>query len=1091
MVRKHPTHFGKRLRKAGLRKAIGSLTFKLAAGLLLVATIAVGLWRTFDHQTSTARGLAELASAYRNARPTEARISGFSYAPRMVRRGGGEKVEYAARDLAERLLLDAVSEKPGSASSHALGKSYLAQGSLEKAVDQFQKALDQDVNNSQLHSDLGVALFEMSEVAASGNGKAPTLELLAQSLEQVSKALELDPGNLEALYNRALLLPYMKVPDLGKAAWQEYLARETHPQWIAEAKHNLQLLIDSTTTPETPAELLDSFLSASEAHDDQRAWEVLSRNREMITGKYIPQELARAFLKDASAAQSDRFLKAMTYAGRLELAMGGDPFVLEMADYYSRATASQRAILIRAHDSQVAGYASSINAENKKALSFFLEARDLFAGADDEREAKICEYWIAYCVSQQDKLSKSSTILTALTDYCEEKHYNWLFAQATSWLANNLTEQGEHSESLKTYLRSLSAAEATNDTYLKQKIFSQVGNVHNLMVQPQRALEYDWRSLQLSDRRFTSARQMWRNYLYTTRALATLRLYNAATAYANAMLAVARDDIGKPDTIHFSYLYLAQIYGGERKFDQALHFASESLRLSQSLSDQAAARKLSAGSLRMIAHLQRQSGKSAEALNTYDQALQLYAQMESSLYSYDANKGKLLCYVALGDSQNFEAVLPIVMDQFEDYRAKIREEQNRNTFFDNEQSVYDLAIDHASRKGADLDALNYSEKSRARSLLASLTNSETPDSLTLDDIKAKVPSNVQLVEFSVLPDRVVIWVITKDSINAVSKNVSSAYLQGRISEYLRVIEAGPNRDQDLSSSSRELYDLTIAPVFRFLDPQKVLCLIPDKALSYLPFATIISPSSGNYLINDFSLLTSPSLNVFFHCTEAARRKVDKDEENLLSVGNPSFDPNEYPELKNLPAAADEAEQIAANYSSGRVYKLVGPAALKGPIKKFLPEANVIHFAGHYLIDEHNPLLSRLVLAKRQGADATDSSDLMGSDLVGLRLPRAKVVVFSACQTSGEDYYNGEGLLGISRMFLEAGSPLVVASQWAVETKSTAELMLKFHRYRKAPGVSSIAALRQAQLEMLSDQSGVYRDPYYWAAFIPVGGYTDF
>jgi len=131
-------------------------------------------------------------------------------------------------------------------------------------------------------------------------------------------------------------------------------------------------------------------------------------------------------------------------------------------------------------------------------------------------------------------------------------------------------------------------------------------------------------------------------------------------------------------------------------------------------------------------------------------------------------------------------------------------------------------------------------------------------------------------------------------------------------------------------------------------------------------------------------------------------------------------------------------------------------------------------------------MSKLVLAKQTG-----SGDLTLGELVDMKLPRTKLVVLSACETSGQDYYNGEGLIGIARTFLRTGIPLVVASQWSVESESTAQLMLKFHRYRKLPGVSSLAALRKAQLELLEDPNGLYSDPYYWAAFTTVGGYADF
>ena len=266
----------------------------------------------------------------------------------------------------------------------------------------------------------------------------------------------------------------------------------------------------------------------------------------------------------------------------------------------------------------------------------------------------------------------------------------------------------------------------------------------------------------------------------------------------------------------------------------------------------------------------------------------------------------------------------------------------------------------------------------------------------------------------------------------------------------------------------------------------MLCIIPDKALSYVPFDALISPASQRYLISEFSLFTSPSLNVLARATSIAKDHATASAETLLSIGNPSFDRQQYPELDDLPAAAREATGIAVNYSKST--NLIGPEAVRKSIEKQLPGADVIHFAGHYVTNQAEPLMSKLVLAKQNGSG---NGDLMLGDLVQMKLPRAKLVVLSACETSGKDYYNGEGLIGIARTFLRTGIPLVIASQWSVESESTAQLMLKFHRYRKLPGVSSLAALRKAQLELLEDPNGLYRDPYYWAAFTAAGGYADF
>ena len=70
-----------------------------------------------------------------------------------------------------------------------------------------------------------------------------------------------------------------------------------------------------------------------------------------------------------------------------------------------------------------------------------------------------------------------------------------------------------------------------------------------------------------------------------------------------------------------------------------------------------------------------------------------------------------------------------------------------------------------------------------------------------------------------------------------------------------------------------------------------------------------------------------------------------------------------------------------------------------------------------------------------------------------------------------------------------GIPLVVASHWEVDSTATAKLMSQFHKLRKADGLSSIGALRRAQLDMLEHPR--YRDPFFWAPFITYGAYVSY
>jgi CHAT domain-containing protein len=93
-------------------------------------------------------------------------------------------------------------------------------------------------------------------------------------------------------------------------------------------------------------------------------------------------------------------------------------------------------------------------------------------------------------------------------------------------------------------------------------------------------------------------------------------------------------------------------------------------------------------------------------------------------------------------------------------------------------------------------------------------------------------------------------------------------------------------------------------------------------------------------------------------------------------------------------------------------------------------------------------------------------------------------VLSACQTALGKDIRGEGLIGLTRGFMYAGAPRVVASLWAVEDRATAELMKRFYEGMLKRGLTASAALRDAQLALRRDRR--WSDPYYWGAFVLQG-----
>ena len=139
----------------------------------------------------------------------------------------------------------------------------------------------------------------------------------------------------------------------------------------------------------------------------------------------------------------------------------------------------------------------------------------------------------------------------------------------------------------------------------------------------------------------------------------------------------------------------------------------------------------------------------------------------------------------------------------------------------------------------------------------------------------------------------------------------------------------------------------------------------------------------------------------------------------------------------------------------------------------------VHFATHGYIDSERPGLSALVLSLVDKDGRPQDGFLRANEIYNLSLP-AELVVLSACQSGLGKEVRGEGLIGLTRGFMYAGTPRVVVSLWNVNDRATSELMARFYTRMLKGGERPAAALRRAQVEML--EGGRWASPYYWAAF---------
>ena len=1080
--------------------------------VLVVAVVGLIIWRV-TAPNDLQKGLTALNQAYRQQRPVEARVSELDYAPFLnTRRGEPQAVDALELNRAQRFLLDAEQKRADAASYHALGKLFLLQKDAGKAIEYLERAAKSDTGNAQLYSDLGAAYLEKAKQELEPGDQANTasgqaLEDLARSLEYLNRSLEIKPNLLDALFNRGLVHQYQGLDHEAETDWKAYLERDPSSQWAAEARQKLKLLEEKKTRrSQTTSPPVGDFLRLNHAGDDAAAWEIYRRNYAR-GGNAVTKALLNAILF-GNAGDKTENLRAFDYLGQLELRKVEDAFTADLAKVYSSANMQTQALLVQAREQVNKGYELFSQARNGEAIELFESARDNFEKAGDLPESLIAEAAIAQAAVVEPNIAKAQETVARILPICESKHYKWLLADALVRRAHLQSTLNNYSEAVSDASRALQIFQELNDLGSTLTSFTQLATLHLLLNDKEKSFSFLGQAMEVAGDEATP-RQRWGLQLGISLNLGALQLYRAALDYQNESLHLAlASEKPSPLNVSRSYQYIGMTYGSLGRFELAVANIRNAYEQGKSLAAERNGQSMMANASLKLGDVYRYFGDQPNALNAYDESLRLYDGLKFPHYSYAAHKGKFLSYLAQNQDAMASQELQIVLQLFDKYREKILGERQTSFFFNKEQDTYDLAIDFAySRMRDEQLAYEYSETCRARNLRElmqhgaettqsaaglDLRSGRTEESqitapLTPAQIKEQLPEQVQVVQYAVLEKKLLIWHVTRSSgIFAKSVDVDSSKLAEIVTNTVRQI-----RQQDESGASQSLktlYNLLVEPIKDRLNSGMVICFVPDKRLHYVPFTALLSGNSGRYLAQDYRVMVSPSTTILIDSTNTARAREKVKDERLLAVGNPSFDRTTNPKLTNLPGAEREVEGIASNYRGTRV--LTGGAATRTSVIDELARVDVAHFAAHYQIDTGSLLASRLLLAPEPGDRAhSQPSALHSGDIYRMNLVRTRLVFLSACDTGIEQEFGGEGPIGFARSFLVAGVPVVVASLWAVDSDATSQLMIEVHRLRRQEHLSTTEALMRAQQQLISSEN--YRNPYYWAGFTVIGGYSTF
>ena len=364
------------------------------------------------------------------------------------------------------------------------------------------------------------------------------------------------------------------------------------------------------------------------------------------------------------------------------------------------------------------------------------------------------------------------------------------------------------------------------------------------------------------------------------------------------------------------------------------------------------------------------------------------------------------------------------------------------------------------------------------------------------EIRELLDDNTVLLEYKLGDERSFVWTVTNDkvSVNVLPsrekiESVARAYYAA-VSSPVKTVQANAAKHQS------ELDNILLGPVSASIGTKR-LAIVGDGVLQFLPFAALPRASSNE-------VITLPSAGVLAELRENSKPR-EQSERNAIVFADPIFEAGDSrlrtkPQTVEKPAALtrvmrdvvsgndlprllssrQEARDIQTLLSENRSRVLLDfDASLDGVTGTDLSKYRYIHFATHGLLNTRDPRSSGLVFSLFDKTGKPKQGFMRLEDIYDLKLD-ADLVVLSACQTALGKDVRGEGLIGLTRGIMYAGSRQVLATLWKVDDAATAEFMKRFYRAMIKDGLPSAVALKRAQSEMKAIPR--FKAPFYWAGF---------
>jgi len=378
-----------------------------------------------------------------------------------------------------------------------------------------------------------------------------------------------------------------------------------------------------------------------------------------------------------------------------------------------------------------------------------------------------------------------------------------------------------------------------------------------------------------------------------------------------------------------------------------------------------------------------------------------------------------------------------------------------------------------------------------------------------------------LLHYFVTEEKIYVFLISRERFQVVPLDITEKEINANVNRYLLTFNKEASRRRLLIKDVTEgmkkygkiFYQSVFKPLEKSLGDAHDIIIVPDGQLSLVPFESFViddnNPDHPVYLLEKYRLRYLPSATTLSMIRKYYHRESNK--KSFIGFGDPVYDYDNFkqgnPErgtpdpiigneikeilrgkyeregglLNRLPGSGEEVNVIADLFNKNgqkTVVHLREQATEENAKSSDMKAFDYIHFSCHGVLGDNyqSLVLSQIPQAKENGY--LTLNEIMNCDY------NAKLVVLSACQTGKGKMERAEGVTGLTRAMMYAGTPAVVASLWNVSENGTKELMVRFYRNILEQKITIEDALRKAKLELIQNER--YSSPFFWSAFVLYG-----